>query len=140
MLESEDDQIEKDNLKRVQQELNHEALTYYGNTAMSEKYSISELTSDKIFGVYSIAEKQPEPPGGMSGFYRYIAENLVYPPEARSKCTEGKVFVKFIVTKNGKFEAVQVLKGIGDGCDIEVISQSAEWMPGENGGGKVYSE
>lgn len=76
----------------------------------------------------------------MKGFYQYIADNLTYPVEARRKGTEGKVFVKFVVTKDGSIEAVRFVKGIGDGCDaaaIEVIKESADWTPGENRGEKV---
>ena len=47
----------------------------------------------------------------------YVAKNIVYPQEARDKEISGRVFVSFIVEKDGSVNEVNVKKGIGGGCD-----------------------
>jgi periplasmic protein TonB len=50
---------------------------------------------------------------------------------------EGKVFVEFIVNKDGSISDVTVKKGIGAGCDkaaIEAVSASPKWKPGKQAG------
>jgi len=39
-----------------------------------------------------------------NGFRKFIAKNLIYPEEAKSNAVSGKVFIKFVVRKNGKVE------------------------------------
>ena len=54
--------------------------------------------------------------------------------------TQGKVYVKFVVQKDGTIAKVQVLKGIGAGCDeeaVRVIKSVPKWKPGENMGKPV---
>ena len=43
----------------------------------------------------------PEFAGGMGGFYQFIAKNLKYPKEARRKNVEGKVWLEFVIDKDG---------------------------------------
>ena len=62
----------------------------------------------------------------------YIGNNLRYPTEAKRKKTEGKVSVEFMINENGKISDVEVVKGIGDGCDeeaVRLISQMPSWQP-----------
>jgi len=80
-----------------------------------------------------LEDKQPEYPGGISAFYKFISENIKYPPMAFKKGVEGKVFVQFTIQANGKMSEVTVLRGIGAGCDketIRVIKSSRKWAPG----------
>ncbi len=79
-------------------------------------------------------DELPVPPKGMKGFTRYLLENLKYPITAREAGTQGMVVLSFVVTAQGKVEAVEVLQGIGNGCDeeaIRVITQSGTWTPGK---------
>ena len=88
------------------------------------------ITIEEIF---TIVEDQPEPVGGMSQMYQYIAENLQYPPQARELGVEGKVFVRFVVDVDGAIREVEAVKGIGAGCDKEaekVIASLPPWKPG----------
>lgn len=70
--------------------------------------------------------------------YEFIGKNLAYPEEARKSKIEGKVFAKFVVEKDGSLSNVKVLKGIGHGCDEEVVRVvkllPAKWKPGEKNG------
>ncbi len=96
-----------------------------------------EEEADQIF---TIVENQPEPDGGMQAFYKYVGENMKYPPQARRMGIEGKVFVKFVVGKDGSLTDVQILKSLGYGCDEEalrIIKTAKKWKPGKQRGKPV---
>jgi TonB family protein len=60
-------------------------------------------------------------------------KTIKYPEEAKKAGIEGKVYVQFIVDKNGKINQVQALKGIGGGCDEEavmVVANGPDLEPG----------
>ena len=79
-------------------------------------------------------ERFPEFEGGMEAWAKFIQRNLRYPAMAQEKETQGKVFVSFIVEKDGSVSNVTLIKGIGDGCDEEalrVIRKSPHWKPGQ---------
>lgn len=90
--------------------------------------------------IFTIVEDQPEFPGGTAAFYQYVQKNLKYPNQARRMGIEGKVFVQFVVDKDGNITDVQSVKGIGAGCDEEaerVIKASPKWKPGKQRGNPV---
>ena len=69
----------------------------------------------------SFAEVMPSYAGGMQNFYQFIADNVKYPRRAQQMRVEGRVFVQFVVEKDGSLSNIQVLRGIGAGCDKEAI-------------------
>ena len=74
----------------------------------------------------------PEFPNGGEALYKYIAENLHYPEQAKSDGVQGKVVVQFTVMDNGDIVNVEVAKGIGGGCDEEalrVVKSMPKWKP-----------
>ena len=90
--------------------------------------------------VFTVVEEQPDPEGGMPAFYQYIANNLKYPKEAREAGIEGKIFIEFIIDKDGKITDVRAIKGIGYGCDeeaVRVIEAAPAWNPGKHRGRNV---
>lgn len=96
-----------------------------------------EEVADQIF---TIVEDQPEPIGGLRAFYQYVGERLKYPNQARRMGIQGKVFVQFVVDKDGKLNDVEAIKGIGAGCDeeaVRVISGAPHWKPGKQRGRPV---
>jgi len=90
--------------------------------------------------IFSIVEDQPTPIGGISAFYQYIQKKMKYPAQARRMGIEGKVFVQFVVDKDGSITEVKAIKGIGAGCDeeaVRVIQGSPKWKPGKQRGRAV---
>lgn len=86
------------------------------------------------------AEQMPVPLIGIKEYYRFISKNMKYPNQARQMGIEGKVFVQFVVNKEGEIINVKTVKGIGGGCDKEaerVISLSPRWKPGKQGARRV---
>ena len=65
---------------------------------------------------------------------------MKYPSQARRMGIEGRVFVEFIVDKDGTLTNVKAIKGIGAGCDEEaerVIKNHPKWNPGKQRGKAV---
>ncbi|MGK7391207.1 MAG: energy transducer TonB [Candidatus Cyclobacteriaceae bacterium M2_1C_046] len=80
------------------------------------------------------AEKMPEPTGGYEAFYKYISKNINYPPQAKRLGVEGTVYVQFVVDEKGEITAIEIARGIGAGCDKEVIrlmENAPKWNPGK---------
>ena len=87
--------------------------------------------------VYEFIEQMPEYPGGTEALYNYINSHIQYPRMARDNGVQGKVFLKFIVDENGVVSDVQLLRGIGAGCDEEamrVVRSLPKWTPGKQNG------
>ena len=77
-----------------------------------------------------------EPDGGRIDFKSYLANAVKYPQEAIRNKTQGKVTVRFTVEPNGKLTDFEVEKGIGSGCEeelIRAIQQGPYWKPSTRG-------
>lgn len=90
--------------------------------------------------VFSYVEQMP-----VSGYDipSYLGKNIKYPDAARENNIEGRVVVKFVVNEDGHISEVQVVRGIGGGCDEEakrVVQAMPPWKPGKQNGKavKVY--
>ena len=89
---------------------------------------------------FVVVEQQPEFPGGMNALRDFLGKSLNYPRAAASAGVSGKVFISFVVNTDGSLADVQVLKGIGFGCDEEalrVIHKMPHWKPGRQSGRTV---
>ena len=89
--------------------------------------------------IYNTAgiEVKPEPPGGMDKFYKFVGKNFQVPEEDGLK---GKVFVTFVVEKDGSLTDIKVIRDIGYGTGkeaIRVLKSCPRWNPGEQNGKKV---
>jgi TonB family protein len=90
--------------------------------------------------VYEVVETQPNPPGGMAGWNKYLSDNLRYPTTARRMGLEGTVIVAFVVNTDGSTTDIEILRSVGGGCDEEVIrivKGSPKWTPGMQRGAPV---
>jgi TonB family protein len=89
---------------------------------------------------YTVIEESAAPREGIAAFYGFIGKNIAYPKQARKQKIQGKVFVEFIVERDGSVTKVKTIKGIGGGCDEEaerVIALSPKWIPGRQRGKTV---
>lgn len=98
-----------------------------------------EIEEEKVDEIFTIVEEGAEPDGGYDNYYKYIKKTLKYPSQARRMGTEGKVFVQFVVDKDGSVTEAKVIKGIGAGCDEEALRviQGTKWKPGKQRGRAV---
>ena len=92
---------------------------------------------DKIF---LSVEQNPEFAGGMNALMKFLQKNLRYPTPAANAGVGGKVYMQFVVGQDGAIRSVDVLKGIGFGCDEEaqrVVKLMPHWSPGRQSGRAV---
>ncbi len=90
--------------------------------------------------IFTIVEDMPSFPGGEGELFRYLGENIKYPPMAKDAGITGTVFVTFVVKEDGKVSGSRVLRGIGGGCDeeaIRVVQSMPAWKPGKQRGKAV---
>ncbi len=84
--------------------------------------------------VYTVVDKQPLFPGGQKAFRQYIKANQNYPEAAKKAGLSGRVFIAFIVNTDGSIQNVELLKGIGMGCDeeaIRLVKRMPNWIHGK---------
>ncbi len=84
--------------------------------------------------IFRVVESMPEFPGGAKALYAYLSDNLIYPEMAKETGISGKVYITFVVERDGSITDVQVLRGIGGGCDeeaVRVIRGMPKWTPGK---------
>jgi len=87
--------------------------------------------------VYYEVEFMPEFPGGDEALRDFIIKNFVYPKNASKKGIQGKVFVGFIVTKEGKVTNAKIIRGVDPELDAEalrLIQLMPTWKPGKDKG------
>jgi protein TonB len=97
----------------------------------------AEVVDDN--NIYNTAgiEVKPDFPGGMEKFYKYVGNNYRTPEEEGLK---GKVYVTFVVEKDGSLTDIKVVRDIGFGTGkeaIRVLQKCPKWNPGEQNGKKV---
>ncbi len=95
------------------------------------------VVSKKNQKVFDVVEQMPEFPGGMEALFKYMAENMKYPEDAKKQQVEGRVLVQFIVETDGSVSNTEVLKRVFPSLDAEavrVISGMPKWIPGKLNG------
>ena len=106
-------------------------------TFAQDSAQVKETRKEQIF---MVVEVMPEFPGGPEKMLDFIARKIVYPDSAKEAGIEGRVIVQFVVDTTGDLIEAKVVRGIGYGCDEEVlrvISIMPEWSPGMQRGKKV---
>ena len=90
--------------------------------------------------IYQIVDEMPQYPGGEAAMMKFVANNVKYPQEAKDKEIQGRVFVSFVIEKDGSVNEVKVQRSIGGGCDeeaVRVIKGMPKWKPGKQEGKPV---
>lgn len=90
--------------------------------------------------VFTYVEQMPEPSVDIPS---YLGKNIHYPEAAREAGVEGRVILRFVVNEDGSVSDIQIVRGIGSGCDEEakrVLASMPKWKPGKQNGRpvKVY--
>ena len=90
--------------------------------------------------ILNVVEEGPSFPGGMDSLYAWLANNLQYPKIAREHSIEGKVYVTFVVERDGSITYPKILRDIGGGCGEEVlrlVKMMPKWNPSKQRGKTV---
>ncbi len=108
----------------------------------NETNKIGTIHIDKPDSVYSVwaIQQEPEFPGGKQALLQYLANNIKYTPQAREMNVSGKVFISFVVDKEGKVIDADIIRGIGAGLDqvaLNAVNAMPKWKPGKANGNPV---
>ena len=112
-------------------------IVFEPDESLDEPEPIFEESEEVAEEAIYIAETMPSYDGGYAEFYKFVSKHLKYPSAARRMQIEGKVFVHFVVEKDGSLGDINIVRGIGAGCDEEVlriIGMSPKWNPGRQQG------
>ncbi|WP_373514651.1 TonB family protein [Persicitalea sp.] len=99
--------------------------------------AISQASTYNGETIFTVVEEQPQFPGGIDAMHKFLGDNVKYPEAARRAKVQGRVFLNFVVTKEGEIKNVTILKGIGFGIDEEalrVMDKMPRWIPGKQDG------
>jgi len=103
-------------------------------------YPVQTINVQSNDSVYQIVDEMPQFQGGDQAMFTYLSENIKYPEEAKDKGIAGRVFISFVVEKDGSVSNVEVKRGIGGGCDdeaVRVVKAMPKWKPGKKDGKPV---
>jgi periplasmic protein TonB len=114
------------------------------NTEVQEYKPVEDLGNtqeeEEEVQIFTVVESMPGFPGGEAARIQYLNDNIKYPQMARESGIQGRVFVTFVVERDGSVTDVKVLRGIGGGCDeeaVRVIKNMPKWDPGKQRGKPV---
>jgi len=89
---------------------------------------------------YSMVDEMPEFSGGEIALRKYLSTSVKYPRDATEKGMQGKVYVNFIVEKDGSITNITIVKGVYLSLDLEslrVIRSMPNWIPARQKGKAV---
>ncbi|MEM1137071.1 MAG: energy transducer TonB [Bacteroidota bacterium] len=105
------------------------------------EFTVEEEEEEEVVEeIFEVVEDPASPKGGYQTFYAYFAKNMKYPRKALEVGISGKVFVRFVIDKDGSITQTEVVRGIGFGCDEEalrVLGTAPKWNPGKQRGRPV---
>lgn len=102
--------------------------------------SAREEKEEEEAQVFFIVEDMPEFPGGEMALRTYIANAIKYPVIAQENGIQGKVYVTFVVGKDGSVNNASIARGVDPSLDKEalrVINTLPKWKPGKQRGKPV---
>ena len=94
----------------------------------------------EIGQVYNVVEQMPEFQGGEKGFQQFLMNSVKYPQVAKEKGIQGKVFVTFVVGRDGSVLNVKIARSADPTLDAEalrVVKSMPKWTPGKQDGKEV---
>lgn len=149
---TEDSKVNEDKEMKSIEELNEKkdiqiSIATVEGTNDKNAVDIAELKEHKVI----VEEKEPEKPfvsveqmpqfpGGDAELMKFIGSNLKYPTIAAENGIEGRVVIRFVVSKEGTVTDAQVVRSLDPSCDkeaIRVVKSMPKWVPGKQNGRNV---
>ena len=129
-----DDDVELD------EEFEFESTEADDQTLINAVPVIQEEETEEESEVFIIVEDMPEFPGGELALRKWIGSNIKYPVIAAENGIQGKVYVTFVVDKDGSISNARIARGVDPSLDQEalrVVNQLPKWKPGKQRGKPV---
>lgn len=152
----EDSKVKKENKVQAVEELDKkkDAVISY-NTQEGEKLDRSKEKLDELLKnqkdeagtgpidsnrTFEVVEQMPQYPGGNGALMQFLSSNIKYPTIAAENGVEGRVTVRFVVSKDGSIKDVKVAKSVDPALDkeaVRVVKSMPNWIPGKQNGRAV---
>lgn len=124
-------------------ELTGEVLIPHTNIDTNEVHghnSMEEKEPEKEEEIFQFVDQMPEFTGGTDSLFAFLKENIKYPQLMVDAGMEGKVFVSFVVQKDGKITDSKIVRSLQEEADKEalrVVNAMPDWIPGKYRGKAV---
>jgi TonB family protein len=132
---------ETQSIKADRPEINVKMQKKIYNLSEDEVVRLKEEPAETNKEKYMVVEEMPAFKGkDGEGFGEYLAENIIYPEEAKKNSITGKVYVQFTVNTKGEVADVTVIRGVSPSLDkeaVRVVASSPLWEPGKQKGKPV---
>ena len=118
-------------------------LSYARGDKNETDFKVGEVEGEIIGEPYIPLDIEPEFPGGQESLIAYLQRNIRYPQKAREQHITGKVFVTFVIEKDGRVSHVRILRDIGGGCGqeaVRVVEAMPKWKAGMRQGESVPAQ
>lgn len=127
-----------------QQNLTEYAVSDQDNANQVDQSTDSEENDESITNkegeIYFTVEEMPQYRGGEAALRTYIAKSIKYPVIAQENGIQGKVYITFVIDKDGSVTGVKVADGVDPSLDAEavrVVKSLPNWIPGKQKGEPV---
>jgi TonB family protein len=110
--------------------------TYKGDS-LNASAKVSEDAKDTT---YIRCEEMPKFPGGEKNLFKFLRDNIKYPVLARENGIQGRVYITFIVEKDGTINGIEIIRGVDESLDEEslrVVRLMPPWSQGMQDGNPV---
>ncbi len=107
---------------------------------VKQTQSVTENKQKTEEEIFVVVENMPEFPGGDLALRKFIAAAIKYPTVALENGIQGKVFVNFVVDKDGRILNAKIARGVDSSIDREalrVVMTLPKWKPGMQHGKTV---
>ncbi|MEI8085747.1 MAG: TonB family protein [Paludibacter sp.] len=101
------------------------------------KENVTQVVEEKV---WEVIEQMPQFPGGETELLSFIAKSIRYPVIAQENGIQGRVIIRFVVSKTGVVSNVEVLRSLDAACDkeaVRVVKTLPKWIPGKQNGVNV---
>ncbi len=142
-----DEEVKDDQQMKSQEELNNTKVTIsVADVKGDEKGTVDiadvkqAVTQEVEEKVYQVIEQMPQFPGGETELLKYVQSNIKYPVIAQENGIQGKVILRFVVSKTGMVDRVEVARSLDPACDkeaIRVVKTLPRFIPGKQNGVNV---
>jgi protein TonB len=90
--------------------------------------------------IYQVVEQMPAYPTGAADLMAFVRSTINYPPLAKENGIQGKVYIRFVVEKDGELSHIEVVRGVHPLLDqeaIRVVEAMPAFEPGKQRGKPV---
>ena len=122
-----------ENLEIMDSEATKETKVEVAQIVTEEKEKVEEE-------IFVVVENMPEFPGGELALRKFISSAIKYPSIAQEHGIQGKVFVNFVVDRDGRISNAKIARGVDPSIDKEalrVVMTLPKWKPGMQRGKTV---